>query len=207
MVQGSKYAGFVLERRRTRIAEVFPEGLEDAARREIARKVVEGITQHPNQERVSKVVGRLDEYWRRSGGDLAEAHPTVVEAKILDQLQTVSSWQDFVETAVQLCLDDFLTHDQRAELDSLPTTATIRGKHIPLRYEFDGKTPVVRLRLQEALALRLSERYLPPLDRPIRFSVIRGKREVIRVASLEEMQQALRRLPEDRHGRRRRGRR
>jgi ATP-dependent helicase HrpA len=207
VVRGSKYAGFVLERKRTRIADVFPEGLEDAARREIARKVVEGITQHPNQERVSKVVGRLDEYWRRSGGDLAEANPTVVEGKILDQLQTVSSWQDFVETAVQLCLDDFLAHDQRAELDSLPSTATIRGKHIPLRYELDGTTPVVRLRLQEALALRLSERYLPPLDRPIRFSVIRGKREVIRVASLEEMQQALRRLPEDRRGRRRRGRR
>ncbi len=207
LVRGSKYAGFVLERRRTRIADVFPEGLEDAARREIARKVIEGVTTHPNQERASKVVGRLDEYWRRSGGDLAEAHPKQVEAKILEQLQDVSGWQDFIDAVLHLSVEDFLASEQRASLDSLPTTATIRGKQIPLRYELDGTTPVVRLRLREALAVRLSERFLPRLDRPIRFSVIRGKREVIRAASLEELQQCLRRLPDEKRGRRRRGRR
>ena len=207
LVHASKYAGFLLERRRAAITERFPEGLEDATRRELARKVVEGITGHPNQERVSKVVGRLDEYWRRSGGDLAETHPKQIEAKILEQLQEVSSWQGFVDAVLHLSLEDFMSSGQRASLDSLPTTVTIRGKQIPLRYEMDGTKPVVRLRLREALAQRVSERYLPNLDRPIRFSVIRGKREVIRAASVEELQQGLRRLPDDRRGRRRRGRR
>jgi hypothetical protein len=187
--------------------DTFPEGLEDATRREIARRVVEGITAHPNQERVSKVVQKLEDYWHRSGGALAEVHPQQVEDRILAQLQQVSSWQNFVDTVLHLSIEDCLTSEQRVSLDSLPTTATIKGNQIPLRYEMEGTTPVVRLRFREALARRVLDRHLPILDRPIRFSVIRGKREVIQAASIEELQQRLRRLPEDRQGRRRRGRR
>jgi ATP-dependent helicase HrpA len=207
LVRASRYAGFVLERRRTSIVDTFPEGLEDATRREIARRVVEGITAHPNQERVSKVVQKLEDYWHRSGGALAEVHPQQVEDRILAQLQQVSSWQNFVDTVLHLSIEDCLTSEQRVSLDSLPTTATIKGNQIPLRYEMEGTTPVVRLRFREALARRVLDRHLPILDRPIRFSVIRGKREVIQAASIEELQQRLRRLPEDRQGRRRRGRR
>ena len=207
LVRASKYQGFVLERRRTSIVETFPPGLENATRIELARKVVQGVTSHPNQERVSKVVGKLEEYWRRSGGDLSETDPKHVEAKILEQLEKITSWQGFVEAALHLSIEDFLTSDQKASLDSLPSTATIRGKQIPLQYELDGDKPVVRLRFREALALRVLEKHLPKLDRPLRFSVIRGKREVIRAASIDELQQRLRRLPEDRYGRRRRRRR
>jgi len=207
LVRASRYAGFVLDRQRTAIVEAFPEGLEDAARLELAHKFVEGITTHSSQESVSKVVQRLDDYWRRSGGDLAAAHPQQIEAKILAQLQEVFSWQDFLDTAIHLSIDDFLSSGQRAPLDSLPTTATVRGSRIPLRYELDGATPVVRLRFREALARRVLERDLPTLDRPLRFSVIRGKRDVTQAASVEELQQLLRRIPVERRGHRRRSRR
>jgi len=207
LVRASRYAGFVLERRRTAIVDTFPEGLEDATRRELARKVLAGVSTHPNQERVLKVVQRLDDYWRRSGGKLAEVHPREVEARILEQLREALSWQDFIDTVIFLSIEDFISSDQRASLDSLPTTATIRGKQIPLRYELDGKTPVVRLRFREALAQRVTKRHLPKLDRPLRFTVIRGKREVLHAASVEELQERLRRLPEERRGRRRRRRR
>ena len=203
LVRTSKYAGFVLERRRTPIVAAFPEGLEDATRRELARKIAEGVTPHPSQERVTKIVQRLDDYWRRSGGTLMAVQAQRIEASILAQLRQVSSWPAFLSTVVDLSIEDFLSVEQRAHLDSLPNTASIRGVQIPLRYELDGTTPVVMLRLREALARRVLERDLPTLDRPIRLSVIRGKREVIRAASVEELQRRLRALPAERRGRRR----
>ena len=61
---------------------------------------------------------------------------------------------------------------------------------------------VVRLRLREGKARRLRSGNVPTLDRPIRFTVVRGKSDVLRAASLEELAEGLERLP--RAGRRRR---
>jgi len=206
VVQTSRYAGFVLDRQRTEIVDDFPNGHEHAARQELALKLIEGITPHPNQKRVTKIVRRLDEYWRRSGGDLQDARAQRVEEEILDQLRDVSSWQEFLDTTIRLSVSDFLSVDQTAALDSLPTAAAIRGTKIPLRYELDGATPVVRMKLREAVARKVRKRDLEKLDRPYRISVIRGKREVICASSVEELQVRLRSIPAERkrrHGRRR----
>jgi len=197
----------VLERQRTPIVAEFPKGLEDSARRELARKIVAGATTHPDQQRLSKVVQRLDDYWRRSGGILTAASAGSVEEVVLAQLQQISCWQDFIDTSIHLRVEDILSAEQRAALDSLPTTAKIRGTRVPITYEIDGNVPVVRMRLREALARRVLDRDLPTVDRPWRFTVIRGKREVAHAASVEELQQRLKRLPAERPGRRRQRRR
>ncbi len=205
VVETSKYAGFVLDRQRTAIVDEFPSGHEAAARQELALRLLEGITPHPNQKRVTKIVRRLDEYWRRSGGVLQEAQADRVTEKILDQLCDVFSWQDFLNTTIRLSVGDFLSVEQTGPLDSLPTAAMVRGTKIPLRYEIDGATPVVRLRLREALARKVRRRELADLDRPYRFTVIRGKREVVHASSVEDLQLRLRSLPKERP--RHRGRR
>lgn len=82
---------------------------------------------------------------------------------------------------------------------------------MPLIYEIEGDAGVVRLRLREKQAVRLRERDLPETDRPLRFSVFRGRQEVVRAASLEELAEGLRALTakrtERRSGPRHRGRR
>jgi len=207
LVRTSKYAGFVLDRQRTAIVDTFPEDLEDAARKELARTLIEGITPHPNQTRVTKVVRRVDEYWRRSGGRLQNAHPQQVQTKILDQLGEVSGWQEFLDSSVHISVSDFLTEDETRPLDSLPNTTTVRGTRIPLRYEIEGATPVVRMRLREAVARKIRKRDLIKIDRPYRFSVLRGKRELFRATSLKDLQNRLRNLPAERKRPRGRGRR
>jgi hypothetical protein len=207
LVQTSRYAGFVLDRHRTAIVGDFPSGQEDAARQELVRRLVDGVTQHPNQKRVTKIVGRLNEYWRRSGGDLVDAHPGCVEEKIQEQLRDVSSLQEFLDTNIRLRVGDFLSVDQTGPLDSLPTTTTVHGARIRLRYDLDGATPVVRLRLREALARKIRKKDIAPLDRPYRFSVIRGKRELVHASSVGELQERLRRVPTDRRRHHRRSRR
>lgn len=206
VVQTSRYAGFVLDRQRTDIVDDFPNGQEHAARQELALKLIAGITPHPNQKRVTKIVRRLDEYWRRSGGNLQEAQAQRVEEEILDQLRDVSSWQEFLDTTIRLSVGDFLSVDQTAPLDSLPISIAIRGTKIPLLYEFDGAIPVIRIKLREALARRVRKRDLEKLDRPYRISVIRGKREVTRATSVEELQVRLHSIPAERKRRHRRRR-
>ena len=48
---------------------------------------------------------------------------------------------------------------------------------------------------QEGQARRLQQRDVPSLDRPLRFTVVRGKRPAIRAATLEELRRQLSELP------------
>jgi hypothetical protein len=66
---------------------------------------------------------------------------------------------------------------------------------VPLDYDLEGATPVVRIRLKEGQARRLRQRDLPELDRPLRFTVTRGQGSAVRARSLEELQRALKNLP------------
>jgi len=64
---------------------------------------------------------------------------------------------------------------------------------------------VARLRLREGQARRLRERDLPSLDRPVRFIVLRGKREAVRADSLADLGTKLAGLTRDERGRMSRG--
>ena len=65
------------------------------------------------------------------------------------------------------------------------------GDRVPLDYEVEQGGGVIRLRLREGQARRLQPRDVPALDRPVRFTVLRGKREAVRAASVEELHRQL----------------
>jgi hypothetical protein len=77
-----------------------------------------------------------------------------------------------------------------------------------LHYEIDRGVAVVRMRLREGKARRLRVGALPTLDRPVRFTVLRGRNEILHAASLAELEAGLGGIrAKDRGGRDRRGRR
>jgi HrpA-like RNA helicase len=207
VVRTTEYSGFVLDSERRPLDGMISEDLLAKAQSEMAQALMNGLTPHPNRKSVSRAASHLSEYWRRSGGKLSQVRPTAVRRTIEEQLSSVQSWDHFMETPVELDEATFLQEDAREELDALPGSAVVFGDRMSLEYELEGESGVVRLKLRERQARRLRERDLPCVDRPIRFSVLRGRREVVRAASLREMQDALDRLPASRGPRHRRHRR
>jgi hypothetical protein len=205
VTRGTEYFGFVLDRERSPLKGRFPAKLEESARDALAGALLDGITPHRDQRGVARAASRLDEYWRRSGGTLAVAQPAAVRQRIREQLDGVTSWEMFLETEVDLDVAGLVPKEQRADLDELPSSAQVLGDRVPLRYDLEGEAGVACLRLREKQARRLRKRDLPQVDRPLRFSVHRGKREVVRAATLDELQEGLRAL--ERRSRERRGRR
>ncbi len=206
VTRSTEYFGFVLDRERTPLKGRFPSELAGSARDALAGALLHGHTPHRDQRGVARAASRLDEYWRRSGGTLEVAQPAAVERLIREQLDEVTSWEAFLKTPVELDVPAMVPQEVRVELDALPSSAQVLGDRIPLLYDIEGGSGIARLRLREKQARRLRTRDLPRVDRRLRFSVYRGKREVIRAATLEELQDAVRVL-EQRSRERRRGRR
>jgi ATP-dependent helicase HrpA len=84
---------------------------------------------------------------------------------------------------------------ERERLAALPGSVRLLGDQVPLDYEIEQGQAVVRLRLREGQARRLRAEELPALDRPLRFSVPRGRDPEIRAATLEELRDLLHRAP------------
>lgn len=205
VARGTEYFGFVLDRERSPLRDRFPAELEESARDALAHALLDGVTPHRDQRDVARAASRLDEYWLRSGGMLAVARPAEVRERIREQLDDVTSWDIFLKTSVDLEVAALVPKQERADLDALPSSAQVFGDRVPLLYELEGGGGVARLRLREKQARRLRKRDLPHVDRPLRFSVYRGKREVVRAATLDELREGLRVL--ERRSRERRGRR
>ena len=108
---------------------------------------------------------------------------------------------------LELGLDDVIPADVRQGLDCLPTSAQILGDRVPIDYGLDAGKPVAILRLREGQARRVRRRDLPELDRPLHFSVFRGKLEVVKADSLDELRARLQLLVAERRIRGRRPRR
>src|SRR5437667_186525 len=88
-------------------------------------------------------------------------------------------------------VDQMVPEAERRALDALPASVHLYGDRVPVDYEVEQGIGVVRLRLKEGQARRLQPRDLPPLDRPVRFTVLRGKREAVRSDSLEDLRHQL----------------
>src|SRR5206468_2479307 len=125
------------------------------------------------------VFERLGFYWRRSGGRLAAAATEQVAARLGAQLARVASWQEFLGTRLALDVDAMVPADERRVLEALPSSVHLYGDRVPVDYEVERGVGVVRLRLKEGQARRLQPSDLPPFDRPVRFTVLRGKREAL----------------------------
>ncbi len=204
VLRDTEYFGYVLDREHRPLTGRFPADLAAPAREALARAIIEGLTDHPDQGAVARAAARLNEYWRRSGGTLDAGSPETVHRIVRQRLDAVESLEDFRQVRIALDPAALVPEGERAALDAFPTSAPVLGDRVPLRYDVEGGEGIVRIRLREKQARRLRERDLPNVGRPIRFSVVRGKREVARAASLDELRQSLAQLP--REQRRRRGR-
>jgi ATP-dependent helicase HrpA len=203
------YFGFPLEGESEVIEGEIPAELRPAALDALTDALLAGDTVHPDQARLGRALGELDELWRRSGGTLTSAAPKRVRELIRRELHAVTSWESFIGTRLRLDPAAMVDEETRALLAGLPSSAHVMGDTVALDYDVEGGEPVVRLRLREGQARRLRPRDLPALDRALRFEVTRGRQPSIRSSSLAGLQAELRRLPkrdrQERH-RARRGR-
>lgn len=203
VVRRTRYAGFELGQRRSVLAGRFPAELADSARDALTRAVFEGRTPHPDQAPVRKACTRLVDYWKKSGGALAQAEPASVRRTLRAQLEPIHSWDAFLATRLALDVASLVPEGVRHQLDALPSAVPLLGDKVPLVYDLDAGAPVVRIRMKEGQARRVRSRDLPRLDRPVVFSVVRGHSEVLRARSLEELRTGLARLPRRDRARRR----
>ena len=194
-VRTVQYFGFLLQRDIEPLDDPFPPALADSARAALVAAVMQGRTSHPDQRAVRRALERCGEYWRRSGGTLTQVATEQLEAQLVRQLDGISGWERFLQSRLALDADALVSADVRASLDALPSSLHFYGDRAPLDYDVEPGGPVVRLRLREGQARRLRPDDLPALDRPLRFTVIRGKRPAIQATSLEEMRRQLTQLP------------
>jgi hypothetical protein len=201
-VRTVSYFGFLLEREAEPLPAPFPAALAEAARAALVAALAGGRTPHPNQRAVRQALDRAGEYWRRSGGTLTAVAPESLTARLTEQLTGVESWDAFIQRPLELDADALLPAAVRERLEALPDSLHLYGDRVPLDYEVEQGVGIVRLRLKEGQARRLRSGDLPPFDRPLRFSVLRGKRPAVRADSLEDMRRQLTDLPRAERGRR-----
>jgi len=201
-----KHQGLVVERRRSYfgfdldtevepLRGLVPGALRSAARDVLAGALVTGETTHPDQGRVKRALAALDEWWRRSGGTLSPARPETLRASVRMQLESVNSWEEFLGTRIALDPAALVDETTRARLDALPAMVRLRGDAVPLDYELADGQGIARVRLREGQARRLRDGDLPPLDRPLRFAVQRGRHQPILADTVADLQAELRRAP------------
>jgi hypothetical protein len=190
------YFGFELEREREAVHE-FPPGMEEEARRVLADALARGAARHAAVQRNRQAVEELREAWRRSGGATRKLGQAELAAWYREGLRTVRNLQEFRAAALRLDPDVFVPRAERALLLGLPGAVEIRGRTVPMHYEVeenDGRpVGVVRLVMPEKVARGLVAEELPALDRPARFTVMRGARGAVKAESLDELQDALER--------------
>jgi hypothetical protein len=189
------YFGFELETEIEPIEGKIPAELQPAARDVLARALVEGETTHPDQNRLRRTLAELDELWRRSGGFLKELAPEALRARIRQQLEGVTSWDDFLRTHIVLDPAILVDSATRERLEALPGRLHVRGDAVPLDYEIQGGEGIARVRLREGQAKRLRPDELPRLDRPLRFAVQRGRHPPLLADTIPALQAMLRRGP------------
>jgi len=193
-VRTAVYGGFTLDREVEPLPSPFPAELADAARLALVKALFAGETPHPDQGKLRRALERFGHFWRRSGGRLAQAENERLSDQITEQVAGVRSWDDFIATRIVLDPDAAIPERERAQLDALPTSINVYGDRVPLDYDVEQGVGVVRMRLKEGQARRLQARDIPPFDRPVRFTVTRGKHDAVRAASLEELREGLRSL-------------
>jgi len=185
-----RYFGFDLDRQRE-VLEAIPAELAPAARETLVEATVAGIARHKDARSVRHVLERLGELWRRSGGTVRGANGDAVREVIRQRLARVTSLDEYQRADLSLSVDQFVAAEDRHALESLPSHVTLHGERCALDYEVENGRAVVRIRMKEHLAKILQPGDIPQLDRPVEFSVVRGKHAAVRAASLAELRRAL----------------
>ena len=190
-----EYFGFELEREVEPLDDTWPPALAAQARHAMASALARGEARHAAIKRNTPIVEQVREWWRRSGGAIPRFGLPELTAWYERQLAGANSIDDVRAAPLRLSPDEFVDAATRAQLERLPGAAEIRDRTVTIDYDVEevggGMIGVARLRLPEKIARSLTPAELPDLDRPIRFTVLRGQRGAVRAASLDELQEAL----------------
>lgn len=188
------FFGFELSRERDPVQD-FPVGLEVEARRILAEAMARGEAHHQSVQRNRQSIEEVREAWRRSGGTtprLGLAELTTWYERAIAGVRDLQAWRS---VRASLDPDEFVPRAQRERLMTLPGAVEVRDRAVTIDYDVEetagGVTGVARLRLPEKVARTLVAEELPELDRPLRFTVMRGARGAVKAATLEELQDRL----------------
>jgi hypothetical protein len=190
-----EYFGFELEREVEDVGE-FPPELAEQARHVLADALARGEARHVAVKRNRDAIEGVREVWRRSGGRSARLGLRELTALYARELEGIASLDDFRARQLRIDVDALVPAEERARWMALPDWVEVRDRPVEIGYDVeegdDGAlTPVARLRLPEKLARTLAEEELPVLDRPLRFTVLRGQRGAVRADTLDELQELL----------------
>ena len=128
-----------------------------------------------------------------AGARSAAIAPSAIRAMLRAQLEQVKSWDGFLRQRVTLDAEALVPEETRSALAALPTSVRLHGDAAPLHYEMEDGVGVVRLHLREGQARRFQDRDLPPLDRPVRFAIVRARQAPALGATVAEAMRALHR--------------
>jgi ATP-dependent helicase HrpA len=133
--------------------------------------------------------------YRRSGGRTAEISEKALTEHVAARLRDVKSYDEFLQTPLPIDPDSLVPPAERAKWMALPDSIEIQAREYPLDYVIEDGTAVVRARIPEKVLWHLDEDDLPTLDRPLHWTVTRGKREAVRAETLEEARLMVGRAP------------
>ena len=186
------FFGFELETQTEPLEGPIPAELRPAARDTLTDSIQNDETSHPDQSRLRRSMAELDELWRRSGGTVPAIAPENLRARIREQLESATSWDDFLATRIELKPETLIDEATRHRLEALPGSVHLKGDTVPLEYEIQNGEGVARLRLRQGQAKRLRPNEVPRLDRPLRFAVQRGRHPPIQADTLPALQALVR---------------
>jgi len=184
------YFGFELDRERE-VLETIPVELQERARVALVEALMTGAARHKDGRSLRHTLDRLGELYRRSGGALGGTDGASVRAALAERLAGVQSLDDFQRADLTLPLDSVVDAAATKPYEALPSYVDVGGERCALDYEIENGQAVVRVRMKEALARRLSSHEVPVLDRPVAFTVMRGKHAALRAGSLQELRRQL----------------
>jgi ATP-dependent helicase HrpA len=185
-----EYFGFELERESEPI-DVFPPDLADAARDALADALASGEARHHAVRRDSSAIHEIRAAYRRSGGRTPRLSEAELAALYRVPLAQVSSFTEFRSAPLPIDLNAVLSPDARHAYDHLPSETMIRGQSVPVEYDVADSVGIARLRLPAKLARTLTEAEVPALDRPVRFTVLRGQQSAVYADTLDALQDLL----------------
>jgi ATP-dependent helicase HrpA len=185
------FHGFVLESDDEGINK-FPEGRADECRRVLAEAVASGQAYHPDINRIRETLRELREVFRRSAGTTAPIDENVLTDHLMAKLAGINSFAEFMETPLRVDPDELVPADERARWMALPDHIWIADRSYPLDYALEDGQAIVRARIPAKTLNEVDESALPELDRPLHWTVTRGKHEAVRAATLDEARVAVR---------------
>jgi ATP-dependent helicase HrpA len=179
------YHGFELDAEDHSI-DRFPDELAQQARSALAGAMAAGAAYHRDTRENRTLFRELREVHRRSGGTTRPATEAELTDYFMRRLEGVDSYAAFMETPLAIDPDAWAPAAERKRLLALPSTLELDGREFPLDYMLEDGEAVVRARVPEKILWEIEEEEIPALDRPLRWTVTRGKRESVRAESLED---------------------